>query len=63
VAEAFLKSADAYLISVPMWNFSIPYMLKHYIDIVIQPMDMGPERQRQKIEEAQAAAKKTGATL
>ena len=34
--ERFL-SADAYLISTPMWNFSIPYTLKHYIDIIIQP--------------------------
>lgn len=34
--EHFL-SADAYLISTPMWNFSIPYTLKHYIDIIIQP--------------------------
>ncbi|MCM8794155.1 MAG: NAD(P)H-dependent oxidoreductase, partial [Candidatus Omnitrophica bacterium] len=30
-------SADAYLITTPMWNFSIPYRLKHYIDIIIQP--------------------------
>lgn len=30
-------SADGYLISSPMWNFSIPYLLKHYIDIIIQP--------------------------
>jgi len=30
-------SADAYLISAPMWNFSIPYVLKHYIDIIVQP--------------------------
>jgi FMN-dependent NADH-azoreductase len=30
-------AADAYLISTPMWNFSIPYMLKHYIDVIIQP--------------------------
>lgn len=30
-------SADAYLISTPMWNFSIPHPLKHYIDIIIQP--------------------------
>jgi len=30
-------SADAYLISTPMWNFSIPYMLKQYIDIIVQP--------------------------
>lgn len=34
--ERFL-SADAYLISTPMWNFSIPYMLKQYIDIIVQP--------------------------
>ena len=31
------KSADAYLISTPMWNFSIPYLLKHYLDIILQP--------------------------
>jgi FMN-dependent NADH-azoreductase len=30
-------AADAYLVSVPMWNFSIPYTLKHYIDIIVQP--------------------------
>lgn len=30
-------SADAYLISSPMWNFNVPYPLKHYIDIIIQP--------------------------
>ena len=30
-------SADAYLISTPMWNFSIPYVLKQYIDIIVQP--------------------------
>lgn len=42
-------SADAYLISVPMWNFSIPYVLKHYIDVIVQPKylfrytDKGPE--------------------
>ena len=30
-------SADLYLISTPMWNFSIPYMLKQYIDLIIQP--------------------------
>ena len=34
--ERFL-SADAYLISAPMWNFSIPYALKHYIDVILQP--------------------------
>ncbi len=31
------KEADTYLISTPMWNFSIPYKLKHYIDIIVQP--------------------------
>ncbi len=30
-------SADIYLITTPMWNFSIPYVLKYYIDAVIQP--------------------------
>jgi len=30
-------SADGYLISTPMWNFGIPYVLKHYIDVILQP--------------------------
>jgi FMN-dependent NADH-azoreductase len=30
-------SANIYLISTPMWNFSIPYALKYYIDAIIQP--------------------------
>ncbi len=30
-------SADLYVISTPMWNFSIPYMLKQYIDVIVQP--------------------------
>jgi len=30
-------AADGYLISTPMWNFGIPYPLKHYIDIIVQP--------------------------
>ena len=29
-------SYDYYLITNPMWNFSIPYMLKHYIDVIMQ---------------------------
>ena len=29
--------ADIYLISVPMWNFGIPYALKYYIDAIVQP--------------------------
>jgi FMN-dependent NADH-azoreductase len=31
------KSADKYLFSLPMWNFGIPYKLKHYIDVLAQP--------------------------
>ncbi len=31
------RSADAYLISTPMWNFHIPYVLKQYIDVIMQP--------------------------
>lgn len=30
-------AADRLLFSVPMWNFNVPYVLKHYIDIVTQP--------------------------
>ena len=36
VIEEF-KSADKYVFAVPMWNFSIPYRLKQYIDIIVQP--------------------------
>jgi FMN-dependent NADH-azoreductase len=36
VVEHF-KAADRYVVSVPMWNFSIPYKLKHYIDLLVQP--------------------------
>jgi len=31
------KSADKYVFAVPMWNFAIPYRLKQYIDIIVQP--------------------------
>ncbi len=31
------KSADKYVLAVPMWNFSIPYRFKQYIDILVQP--------------------------
>lgn len=31
------KSADKYLVSTGMWNFGIPYRLKQYIDILVQP--------------------------
>ena len=36
VADHF-KSADKYLFSLPMWNFGIPYKLKHFIDVLVQP--------------------------
>jgi FMN-dependent NADH-azoreductase len=36
VIEGF-KSADKYVFAVPMWNFGIPYRLKQYIDILVQP--------------------------
>jgi FMN-dependent NADH-azoreductase len=31
------RRADKYLFSIPMWNFGIPYKLKHYIDVITQP--------------------------
>ncbi len=31
------KSGDKYVFSLPMWNFNIPYKLKHYIDLLVQP--------------------------
>ena len=34
---ARFKAADKYVISLPMWNFSIPYVLKHLIDVITQP--------------------------
>jgi FMN-dependent NADH-azoreductase len=36
VIEQF-TSADKYVLAIPMWNFSIPYRLKQYIDLLIQP--------------------------
>jgi FMN-dependent NADH-azoreductase len=32
-----LKAADGLLIATPMWNFGIPYKLKHWIDLITQP--------------------------
>lgn len=32
-----LARADAVLISTPMWNFGVPYRLKHWFDLVTQP--------------------------
>ena len=34
---AQFTSADKYVLAVPMWNFSIPYRFKQYIDILVQP--------------------------
>jgi len=34
--QAF-KAADKYVLASPMWNFGIPYRLKHYIDVLLQP--------------------------
>lgn len=31
------NAADKYVFSVPMWNFGVPYVLKHYIDVVTLP--------------------------
>jgi FMN-dependent NADH-azoreductase len=31
------NAADRYLFSLPMWNFGIPYRLKHFIDVVTLP--------------------------
>lgn len=32
-----LADADKLLLSLPMWNFGVPYKLKHFIDVVTQP--------------------------
>ena len=31
------SQADVYAFAVPMWNFNIPYRLKHLIDLIVQP--------------------------
>ncbi|HEV2253774.1 MAG TPA: NAD(P)H-dependent oxidoreductase [Streptosporangiaceae bacterium] len=36
LADQF-TAADAYLLSVPMWNAGVPYVLKQWIDIITQP--------------------------
>ncbi len=39
-------AADAYLFVTPMWNFGLPYELKHYFDLVIRPgwtFSLGPQ--------------------
>lgn len=32
-----LRAADKVVVSGPMWNFAVPYKLKHYLDVVCQP--------------------------
>ncbi len=34
---AHFLSFDAWLIATPMWNFGIPYKLKHYVDCITHP--------------------------
>ncbi|MHB8766696.1 MAG: FMN-dependent NADH-azoreductase [Deferrisomatales bacterium] len=36
-AVAQLKAADKVVVSTGMWNFSIPYRLKQWVDIIVQP--------------------------
>ena len=36
IIEEF-KGADKYVFAIPMWNFGIPYRLKQYIDLIVQP--------------------------
>jgi FMN-dependent NADH-azoreductase len=32
-----LQRADLLLLSVPLWNFGVPYKFKHWLDVVTQP--------------------------
>ena len=44
---AHLHRADVLVLSIPLWNFSIPYKLKHFIDLVSQKdilFSFDPER-------------------
>lgn len=36
IIEEF-KAADKYVFALPMWNFGIPWRLKQYIDLLVQP--------------------------
>lgn len=31
------READKLVLSVPMWNFGLPYRLKQYLDVIVQP--------------------------
>lgn len=43
------QAADVVVITSPMWNFGMPYVLKHYFDVILQPQHLfrytanGPE--------------------
>jgi FMN-dependent NADH-azoreductase len=30
-------SYDSYLFTIPMWTFSVPYRMKHFMDVITQP--------------------------
>jgi FMN-dependent NADH-azoreductase len=36
ITDHFL-SFDTWLFTVPMWNFGLPYRLKHYVDLITHP--------------------------
>ena len=54
LAEEF-KSFERYVIASPMWNYSLPYRLKHYLDLIFQPRITFMTGEEDK---ARAAAKK-----
>ena len=35
----YLDEADKILLSCPMWNYSIPWRLKQYLDCIVQPIE------------------------
>ena len=36
-AAQYINLMDMVVVSTPMWNYSVPYVLKQYMDIVVQP--------------------------
>ena len=36
IARQFMSTDEVVLVA-PMWNFSVPYKIKHYLDVVAQP--------------------------
>jgi len=37
MAAQNMNRMDLVVVSTPMWNYSVPYVLKQYLDIVVQP--------------------------